>query len=134
MAMPFDAIQAESALLSPPISLLPFCIRALLHLGFSTPFPLYFATFCLFSPAHAPLHLLLFPGGCGCSCSLAPQAAGLRKAKMAPGPTNGFVPVPGTTWELGFPLTRSPSLAGVHLSRLGSELPPGQSSAEETLW
>lgn len=92
-----NAIQAESALLSPPISMPPFCIHALLHLSFSTPSSPYFATFCLFLPAHAPLHLLLFPGGCGCSCFLAPQAAGLWKAKMAPGPVNGFVPVPGTT-------------------------------------
>lgn len=44
LVIPFDAIQAESALLSPPISLQPFCI----HLGSSTPFVFYLATFCLF--------------------------------------------------------------------------------------
>jgi len=52
---------------------------------------------------------------------------------MAPGPTKGFVPVPGTTWELGFPLTRGPVLAEMHLSGLGSELPAEQ-SAEESLF
>lgn len=132
--MPSDAIQVEPALLSPPISLLPFCIHVLLHLSFSTPPPLYFATFCLFLPAHAPLHLLPFPGGCGCLYSLAPQATGLRKAKMAPRSTNGFVPVPGTTWEQGCPLTHGPSLAEMHLSRLEYELPAEQSSAEESLF
>lgn len=44
VVIPFDAIQAESVLLSPPISLQPFCI----HLGSSTPSVFYLATFCLF--------------------------------------------------------------------------------------
>lgn len=39
VATPFSAIQVESALLSPPVSLQPFCIHALLHLSFSTPSP-----------------------------------------------------------------------------------------------
>lgn len=59
VAIPFDAIQAESALVSLPISLQPSCIR----LGSSTPSAFYLATICLFLSLCVSC---FFPGGWGC--------------------------------------------------------------------
>lgn len=104
VAMPFDAIQVESALLSPPISLPPFCIHAFTSPWLFHPFsPLFCHLLSFFFGLLMPLCITLFHGGCGCSCFLVPQVAGLRKVKMAPRALNSFVPGAETTWKLGVP-------------------------------